>query len=145
MPKILFIHGPNLGRLGKRKPEIYGYETLAEITEKVEKAVKAKGCSLLAFQSNSEGDLIDFLEANLDAESAIVNPGALMMAGWSLYDALEAFPAPWVEVHLSNVWSREPFRHSSILSPLAKGVVAGFGTLGYLMAVQALIEEEPKT
>ena len=137
--KLLLLNGPNLGRLGQRKPEIYGRTTLAEIEAKVAAAVSGAGWSVQPLQSNAESDLIDCLERNRDAVGAIVNPGALMIAGWSLREALEDFPAPWIEVHLSNVWARESFRHESVLSPLAAGVICGLGPAGYLLAAQALL------
>jgi 5-deoxy-5-amino-3-dehydroquinate dehydratase len=98
-----------------------------------------------AFQSNHEGALIDYLEARREVDALVLNPGALMMNGWGLRDALEDFPAPWIEVHLSNIWSREPFRHTSILSPLAVGVVAGLGSEGYLLAAAALMRNADKS
>lgn len=140
-PLMLLINGPNLGRLGTRKPDIYGTTSLAEVEADVTAFTAGFGWRLTAFQSNHEGAIIDFLEDHRAAAGAIVNPGALMMGGWSLRDALEDFPAPWIEVHLSNIWSREGFRHQSILCGLAAGVVAGLGAAGYRLAARALIEK----
>jgi len=145
MHSLLLINGPNLGRLGARKPEVYGSATLEDIQDNVRRVLNEDLWSLEAYQSNSEGELVNFLEAHRDAAGAIINPGALMMAGWSLHDALEDFPAPWIEVHISNIWSREPFRHQSILSPLSLGVIAGLGVDGYTLAAQFLIEEITKS
>lgn len=140
MPEILLLNGPNLGSLGQRQPELYGTTTLAEIVANVEAVVGEQGFRLLAFQSNIEGALIDFLEGHPDAAGAVVNPGALMMGGWSLRDALADFRGPWVEVHLTNVWARESFRHTSVTGGLAVAVVMGLGAMGYRLAADALLE-----
>ncbi|HEX7636448.1 MAG TPA: type II 3-dehydroquinate dehydratase [Noviherbaspirillum sp.] len=139
MPTLLMINGPNLARLGARKPTIYGTTTLQEITRQLQSLAAVHGWTVDAFQSNHEGQIIDCLEARREVDALIVNPGALMMNGWALRDALEDFPAPWIEVHLSNIWSRESFRHTSILAPLAHGVIAGFGSHGYVLAATELI------
>jgi 5-deoxy-5-amino-3-dehydroquinate dehydratase len=133
------INGPNLGRLGSRKPDIYGRTTLQEIERQIELLAAERGWGMEAFQSNHEGAIIDCLEARRDVDALVLNPGALMMNGWGLRDALEDFPAPWVEVHLSNIWSREAFRHTSILTPLASGMIAGLGSQGYVLAAEALM------
>jgi 5-deoxy-5-amino-3-dehydroquinate dehydratase len=138
MPDLLLLNGPNLGTLGVRQPEIYGRTTLTEIEEAVRERLAPAGLGLRAEQHDGEGELIGALWRHRDTAGAIVNPGALMIAGWSLRDALADYPAPWVEVHLSNVWAREPFRHHSVVSPLAAGVIAGFGARGYLLAADAL-------
>lgn len=139
-PTLLLVNGPNLSRLGSRKPEIYGHVTLSEIEADVQDFAAAKNWAAISFQSNHEGAIIDFLEENRSSAALILNPGALMMSGWSLRDALEDFPAPWIEVHLSNVWSREIFRHKSVISPFALGVIAGFGSRGYRLAAIELID-----
>jgi 5-deoxy-5-amino-3-dehydroquinate dehydratase len=136
---LLLLNGPNLGILGRRQPEVYGTDTLADIEEAVAAQIAGRGWKLLSVQRESEGELIHAVQDNYDTVGAIVNPGALMIAGWSLRDALANYPRPWVEVHLSNVWARETFRHESVLSPLARGVIAGFGPLGYRLAAQALL------
>lgn len=139
MPTLLLVNGPNLSRLGTRKPEIYGNTTLSSITDELATITSAHGWELSAFQSNHEGEIIDFLERSRATASAmVINPGALMMNGWALRDALEDFPAPWIEVHISNIWGRESFRHESVLSPLAHGVIAGLGTRCYAMAAGEL-------
>jgi 5-deoxy-5-amino-3-dehydroquinate dehydratase len=139
MSTILLLHGPNLGMLGRREPEIYGTETLSDIEEAVSAEVAGRGWKVTAAQHESEGELIEVIQGSYDTVGAIVNPGALMIAGWSLRDALKGYPAPFIEVHLSNVWARESFRHESVLSPLAAGVIVGLGAFGYRLAAQALL------
>ncbi|KIF78147.1 3-dehydroquinate dehydratase [Streptomyces sp. 150FB] len=138
MSHVLLLNGPNLGTLGTRQPEIYGTTTLAEIEDTVAEEVGARGWKLESEQRNSEGELIELLQRHGGAVGAIVNPGALMIAGWGLRDALADFAPPWIEVHLSNVWARESFRHTSVTAPLAAGVVMGMGALGYRLAAHAL-------
>jgi len=140
---LLLLNGPNLGTLGRRQPEVYGTATLADIESAVAARIAARGWNLVSVQRESEGELIHAVQDNYDSVGAIVNPGALMMYGWSLRDALANYPNPWIEVHLSNVWARETFRHESILSALARGVVVGLGALGYELAAQALLELVP--
>jgi len=139
--KILVLHGPNLNALGRRQPEIYGHTTLAQIDDALRERATAAGASLLAFQSNHEGALIDFLQAEgWDADGVIVNPGALTHYGLALRDALASLSAPIVEVHLSNVYRREAFRHTSVVAPIATGQIAGLGWRGYLLALQWLLD-----
>ncbi|MBF6047127.1 type II 3-dehydroquinate dehydratase [Streptomyces sp. NRRL B-1677] len=145
MDRVLLLNGPNLGTLGKRQPEIYGTRTLAEIEAEVAEEIRGRGWSLVAEQRNGEGELVDLLERHRDVAGAIVNPGALMVAGWSLRDALADFGPPWLEVHLSNVWGREAFRHVSVTAPLSSGVVMGMGALGYRMAARALTLMVPES
>ena len=140
MADVLLLNGPNLGTLGVRQPEIYGHTTLAEIEEQVSKRLAVAGLHLRAEQHDGEADLIRALQRNADTVGAIVNPGALMIAGWSLFDALAAYCSPWIEVHLTNVWARESFRHHSVISPLARGVIAGLGAYGYALAADALVD-----
>jgi 3-dehydroquinate dehydratase-2 len=138
--KILLIHGPNLNMLGRREPGIYGHTTLAQIDDAARARAAAAGATLLAFQSNHEGALIDFLQAEgWDADGIIINPGALTHYGLSLRDALASLSAPIVEVHLSNVYKREAFRHSSVVAPIATGQIAGLGWRGYLLALDWLL------
>jgi 5-deoxy-5-amino-3-dehydroquinate dehydratase len=141
--KLLLLNGPNLGILGRRQPEVYGTATLADIEQAVSARIADRGWKLVSVQRESEGELIHAIQDNYDTVGAIVNPGALMMYGWSLRDALANYPNPWVEVHLSNVWAREAFRHESILSALASGVIVGLGPLGYQLAAQALLDLVP--
>lgn len=133
--------------LGRREPEIYGRTTLAEIDEAVRGRAAAANATLLAFQSNHEGGLVDFIQAEgWDADGIIINPGALTHYGLSLRDALASVSAPIVEVHLSNVYRREPFRHTSVVAPIATGQIAGLGWRGYLLALDWLLERlgEPR-
>jgi 3-dehydroquinate dehydratase II len=138
--KILVLHGPNLNMLGQRQPEIYGRTTLAEIDGALRARAEQSGAVLLALQSNHEGALIDFLQAEaLDADGIIINPGALTHYGLALRDAIASLQAPVVEVHLSNVYKREPFRHTSVVAPVAAGQIAGLGWRGYLLALEWLL------
>ncbi|WP_163548168.1 type II 3-dehydroquinate dehydratase [Candidatus Frankia nodulisporulans] len=145
MSTLLLLNGPNLGILGRRQPEVYGTATLDDIESAVGARVAERGWKVLSIQRESEGELIHAIQENYDSVGAIVNPGALMMYGWSLRDALANYPAPWIEVHLSNVWARESFRHESILSALASGVVVGLGALGYELAAsgQSFMRQPP--
>jgi 3-dehydroquinate dehydratase-2 len=136
---VLVLNGPNLNMLGKRQPEIYGRETLAD----VEKACRAEavrlGLAVEFAQSNHEGVLVDLIQAARDKNSAIViNAGAYTHTSVALLDALNAAELPAVEVHLSNIYKREAFRHRSYIGPAAVGVIAGLGSQGYLLALQAL-------
>jgi 3-dehydroquinate dehydratase-2 len=138
--KILLIHGPNLNMLGRREPEIYGHTTLAQIDDAVRARASTAGATLLAFQSNHEGALIDFIQAEgWDADGIIINPGAYTHYGLALRDALATLHAPIVEVHLSNVYKREAFRHTSLIAPIATGQIAGLGWQGYLLALEWLL------
>jgi 5-deoxy-5-amino-3-dehydroquinate dehydratase len=142
--QLLLLNGPNLGILGRREPGIYGTDTLADVEASVRAEVAARGWEVVAVQRESEGALIETLHARWDTVGAIVNPGALMIAGWGLRDALAAYPRPWIEVHLSNVWARESFRHESVLAPVADGVIVGLGSLGYRLAARALLALVPE-
>lgn len=139
MKKLLLLNGPNLGTLGKRQPDIYGSMTLKDIEAVVANEITRAGWTLVSIQKDAEGDLIAALREHEDAVAAIINPGALMIAGWSFRDALADFEPPWIEIHISNIWAREQFRHHSILSDLADGIVCGFGPMGYLIAAHATI------
>lgn len=139
--KILVVHGPNLNMLGRREPDIYGAMTLAEIDAALYERASAAGVTLLTLQSNHEGVLIDFLQTEgWDAAGVIINPGALTHYGLALRDALAMLKARIVEVHLSNVYRREPFRHTSVVAPVATGQIAGLGWRGYLLALEWLLQ-----
>ena len=139
LPTIYVLNGPNLNLLGTREPEIYGSETLDEIAGRLEDRARALGVSVDIRQSNHEGHLIDWLhEANAgEARAVILNAGALTHTSVALHDAVKAIRVPVIEVHLSNPHAREPFRHKSYIAPVAKGSIAGFGALGYQLALDA--------
>ena len=137
--KILLVSGPNLNMLGTRLPDIYGSQTLSDIEELVRKRAAEWDVEILSFQSNHEGALIDFIQANRAADGMIINPGAFGHYAYALRDALENFDGGIVEVHISNVHAREEFRHNLVLSPVVDGVVAGLGWRGYLGALDALV------
>ncbi|GAK62629.1 3-dehydroquinate dehydratase [Moesziomyces antarcticus] len=134
---ILLIHGPNLNLLGTREPEKYGKETMSDIEQKAQKQCTELGLGFDAFQSNHEGALIDRIHAaRADGTAAIViNAGAYTHTSVALRDALSSVPVPFIEVHISNVHAREPFRHHSYLSDVAKGVIVGLGSFGYTAAI----------
>lgn len=139
VPNVLVLNGPNLNRLGKRQPEVYGTTTLADVERRLREEAQRLGLVIDFFQSNHEGELIDRVHAAADAgEAVIVNLGGFTHTSVALRDALAeiADGAGFVEVHISNVHAREPFRHHSYLSPLAAGVIAGLGTYGYLAALR---------
>ncbi len=140
--RILVIHGPNLNLLGKRNKVIYGEKTLDEINEIVEQQATELDTEVAIIQSNSEGDLIDFIQKEVTgADGIIINAGALTHYGLSLRDALVDTNLPVVEVHLSNIYAREEFRHRSVISPIAKGQVTGLGWRGYIAALRTLVAE----
>lgn len=139
--KILLLNGPNLGRLGQRNPEIYGRTSLAEVVEKATEHAASRGSTLVAFQSNHEGALIDRLE-QLDFDGVVINPGAFGHTSYALRDALEGIGRPAVEVHISDVHAREPFRHVLVLEDVVIGQVIGRGTDGYLEAIDLLLDHQ---
>ena len=139
--KILVIHGPNLNLLGKREKTFYGGKLLTEIDSLLQEQAKTSGIELVVFQSNHEGSIIDFLQnASPDASGIIINPGALTHYGLSLRDALSDTNLPIIEVHLSNIYAREEWRHKSVIAPIALGQISGLGWRGYLLALQAMSE-----
>ena len=141
MAKVLLINGPNLNLLGQREPEIYGSDTLADIESRLQAQAKAAGHELMCFQSNTEGDIVDRIQA-AQSEGVvyiIINAGALTHTSVALQDVLAATAIPFIEVHISNVYAREAFRHHSYLSALASGIIVGIGTQGYELAMEAVI------
>ncbi|MBX6381649.1 MAG: 3-dehydroquinate dehydratase [Microbispora sp.] len=137
-PRILLVHGPNLGRLGSRRPEVYGNTTLPELEESLRRRAGGLGAELCCFQSDVEGEIIRFVDAHRDAKCLILNPGALMMSGWCLRDCLEDFRGLKIEVHISQVFARESFRHSSVLAGVMDGFICGLGLDGYHLALDAV-------
>lgn len=135
-PTVLLLSGPNLNLLGEREPEVYGTDTLDDHVERARRAAAEHGLALEHLQSNHEGVLVDAIHAARGRCAAIViNAGALSHYGWSIHDALAAFEGPIIELHLSNPADREPWRHVSVVAPVADGVIAGFGADGYRMAL----------
>ena len=139
MKPIFLINGPNLNLLGLRQPEIYGSETLADVEAKVAALAAEFGLPLAAMQSNHEGDLVEMIHrARTEAAGIIINPGAYSHTSVAILDALNAFDGPVLEVHISNIHKREAFRHHSFVSARAEGVIAGFGTEGYELALRRM-------
>lgn len=136
--RILLLNGPNLGSLGRRQPEVYGSETLAEVVEACRAHALGRGALLEALQSNHEGALIDRLE-QLDYDALIVNFGALSHTSYALHDALLTAGRPTVEVHISDITSREPWRRTSVTAPATQHQVIGHGWRGYLEAIEWLL------
>jgi 3-dehydroquinate dehydratase-2 len=137
MKKILVINGPNLNKLGKRDPKIYGKETLSDIESSMKKLGEAKGFVLDFFQSNSEGDIIDKIHEYQDYNGIILNAGAYSHYSIAIRDAIEIATCPVIEVHLSNIYKREDFRKTSVISEVCLGQITGFGSLSYIMAIEA--------
>lgn len=139
---VYVLNGPNLNLLGTREPEIYGKETLADINEKILIKAKENHISCTFVQSNHEGVLIDLIQdAGSKADGIILNPGAFTHYSYAIRDAISSISIPVVEVHMSNIQKREEFRHTSVLSAVCLGTIAGFGSYGYLMALAALKEK----
>ncbi|MGA0540043.1 type II 3-dehydroquinate dehydratase [Neotabrizicola sp. VNH66] len=136
---ITLLNGPNLNLLGKRQPEIYGRETLEDVVAAVTALAGDLGLSVAAVQSNHEGALVDAIQAARETSAGIIiNPGAYSHTSVAILDALNTFEGPVLEVHISNIHKREAFRHHSFVSSRAEGVIAGFGTEGYLLALRRM-------
>jgi 3-dehydroquinate dehydratase-2 len=146
MTSVLVLNGPNLNLLGTRKPEVYGSTTLADVEEMCRQEAGKLGLEVVFRQSNHEGQLIDWIHefgAEVKAGNsigAVYNPGAHTHTSVALHDAIEGASLPVIEVHISNVHAREEFRHHSYISPVARGIIVGFGVTGYLLAIQGLHE-----
>ena len=140
MIKILVLHGPNLNKLGTREPEIYGKTTLEQINEKLRDLAANLDSEVEILQSNSEGELIDIIQKKSETiNGLIVNLGAYTHYSFALRDAISGLAKPTVEVHLSNIYSREQFRHNSVTAPVCWGMITGLGWRGYLLALEALV------
>jgi 3-dehydroquinate dehydratase II len=141
--KLLLLNGPNLNLLGTREPEIYGKDTLADVEQAASAQAVAAGASLTCFQSNHEGALIDRIHAakTEGVDAIVINPGGLTHTSVALRDALAGVNIPFVEVHISNIYQRETFRHHSFLSALAQGTICGLGTDGYRFAIDFALKK----
>lgn len=139
MGKILVIHGPNLNKLGQRDPVLYGTATLAELDGQLLVLAAELGVSLETYQSNHEGKLIDVIQTTA-ADGIVINPGALTHYSYALRDAIADFAGPVVEVHLSNIHAREPFRQQSVTAGAARGQISGFGFNSYLLGLRAVVK-----
>ena len=138
MKKILVINGPNLNLLGDREPEIYGIKTLKDIENECLKEFKE--LELVFFQSNSESEIIEHIHSSNNFTALIINAGALTHTSIAIHDALKAIKIPKIEVHISNIYSREEFRKNSFISPAVNGIIAGFGTDVYKLAIFSIIQ-----
>jgi 3-dehydroquinate dehydratase-2 len=137
--KILVLHGPNLNLLGRREPEVYGSLTMEDINQSIGRLAADLGCDVAFFQSNSEGSLIDAIQASSEEyEGILINPAAYTHTSIAIRDALSSVKLPFVEVHLSNIHRRESFRHISLTASLAVGQICGFGRDSYLLGLRAL-------
>ena len=142
MSDILLLNGPNLNLLGTREPDIYGQQSLDDITEKLIGEAAVMGLALIAYQSNAEHDLVNKIHEGQEKgiKFIVINPGALTHTSVSLRDALLGVGIPFIEVHISNIYAREEFRQNSLISKVATGIIGGFGDFGYLLALQAVLE-----
>lgn len=138
-PKITVIHGPNLNLLGAREPEIYGHLTLDDINKAITDYSRKHGIEINIYQSNSEGDIVDLIQNNRDRDGLIINPGAYTHTSIAIADAIRGINVPAVEIHLSNIHSREKFRRKSFIAPVCIGQISGFGYYSYLLAIDALL------
>ena len=140
MTKLVYVlNGPNLNLLGQREPEVYGHDTLADVERLCAETAAASGLSIRFLQTNAEHELIDWIhQARTQAVAIVINPAALTHTSVAILDALQAFAGPVIEVHISNIHKREPFRHLSYVSKRAEGVICGCGTQGYVLALLRL-------
>ena len=138
-PLVLLLNGPNLNLLGQREPEVYGTATLDDHVATARRAASERGLDLEHLQSNHEGEVVEAIHrARGRCAAIVVNPGAFTHYAWAIHDALAAFEGPVVEIHLSNPQAREPWRHTSVVSPVATGTIVGLGGLAYELAVEAV-------
>lgn len=140
MAKILVVHGPNLNMLGERETNIYGDEKLEDINQKIKAVAQKESHQVDIFQSNEEGQLVNKIQEAKNYDVLIINPAAFTHYSIALRDAIASIKTTTIEVHLSNIFTREEFRHKSVISPVAKGVISGFGSESYVLAVKAVKE-----
>jgi 3-dehydroquinate dehydratase-2 len=141
MADVLVLHGPNLNTLGKREPDHYGVETLEDVNRRLVETGEKWGCKIDTFQSNIEGELINYIHsANNKYDAIIMNPGAYTHYSYAIFDAILAINVPVIEVHITNIHTREAFRHTSVVAPACKGQIVGFGTKSYDLALVAVRE-----
>ena len=136
--KILIIHGPNLNMLGLRQPEIYGRITLEEINNNIRGFAKKNNIEVKTYQSNIEGEIVDFIQKNMDYNGIVINPAAYTHTSVAISDAIKAVNIPAVEVHISNIHSREDFRRTSFIAPVCIGQISGFGQYSYILGLSAI-------
>ncbi len=140
--KLMVINGPNLNMLGVREPEVYGEKTYADLEQYIEDYAAERDCEAIVLQSNSEGELIDFIHHALGScDGIIINPGAYTHYSYAIFDALQAVNLPAIEVHISNIHKREEFRRKSVTAPACIGQICGLGLRGYALAIDYLLEE----
>jgi 3-dehydroquinate dehydratase-2 len=139
-PQIHILNGPNLNLLGQREPDVYGEHTLSDIERLAGERATARGFAIVFRQSNHEGQLIDWIQEAGDSAGIVLNAGAYTHTSVALHDAIRSIAAPVIEVHLSNLFAREPFRHHSTVSPVARGMICGFGGNSYCLAIDALAD-----
>jgi 3-dehydroquinate dehydratase-2 len=142
MRKILVIHGPNLNLLGKRKPEVYGNMNLEKINEEIRNFAKDNDFEVEITQSNEEGEIVEAIHKAVEYSAIVINPGGYTHTSVAIRDAIEAVEIPAVEVHLSNIYAREDFRHVSMSAPVCEGQISGLGWYGYILALEYLMRKD---
>jgi len=140
MRKILVIHGPNLNMLGKRRPEIYGNLTLTQINKEIEDFAEKNNIEVNIIQSNKQGEIIDAIQNAGIVPGIVINPAGYTHTSVAIRDAIEAIDVPAIEVHISNIYAREEFRHKSVIAPVCTGQITGLGWSGYILAIESLIK-----
>jgi 3-dehydroquinate dehydratase II len=142
--KIVVINGPNLNLLGQREPHLYGHASYQDLERMIDEWAEQLKCQVTVQQSNHEGQMIDWIQAARGSDGLVINAAGYTHTSVAIRDAIVASQVPTIEVHLSNVFARESFRHHSLISPVARGVICGFGVIGYYLALQALVQQPPQ-